>query len=309
MPDAHTVAVVLSPDFQKIEMLVLNSVRSPQSKRAYKKAVEDFLAWYGAGGYPGLTKAIVQQYRVQLEESGLAPSTVNLKLTAIRRLAAEAADNGLLDPHLAAGIARVKGTKSHGVRTGHWLTRAQAEELISSPDPATKKGARDRLILGLLLGCGLRRNELAHLRFEDIQLRDGRWVVANLLGKGGRLRTVPAPAWAKVLLDAWSAASGLTSGAVLRAINKSDRILEAAISAQSVFAIVTGYGVDLGIRIAPHDLRRTFAHLAHRGHAALEQIQLSLGHASILTTERYLGIRQNLVDAPCDHLGLSISVS
>lgn len=309
MPDAHTVAVVLSPDFQKIEMLVLNSVRSPQSKRAYKKAVEDFLAWYGAGGYPGLTKAIVQQYRVQLEESGLAPSTVNLKLTAIRRLAAEAADNGLLDPHLAAGIARVKGTKSHGVRTGHWLTRAQAEELISSPDPATKKGARDRLILGLLLGCGLRRNELAHLRFEDIQQRDGRWVVANLLGKGGRLRTVPAPAWAKVLLDAWSAASGLTSGAVLRAINKSDRILEAAISAQSVFAIVTGYGVDLGIRIAPHDLRRTFAHLAHRGHAALEQIQLSLGHASILTTERYLGIRQNLVDAPCDHLGLSISVS
>src|SRR5690348_14965038 len=129
MPNAHAVAVVPVPDFQKLEMLVLNSVRSPQSKRAYKRALEDFLAWYRAGGYPALAKAVVQRYRAELEQSGLAPSTVNLKLTAIRRLAAEAADNGLLDGHLAAGIARVKGTKSRGVRTGHWLSRAQAEEL------------------------------------------------------------------------------------------------------------------------------------------------------------------------------------
>jgi len=288
-------------------MLVLNSVRSPQSKRAYKRALEDFLAWYRAGGYPALAKAVVQRYRAELEQSGLAPSTINLKLTAIRRLAAEAADNGLLDGHLAAGIARVKGTKSRGVRTGHWLSRAEAEELLSLPDPATRKGARDRLLLGLLLGCGLRRNELVRLRFEDIQQREGRWVIANLVGKGGRLRTVPAPSWAKVLLDAWSLASGLTSGPVLRAINKSDRVLGRPVSAQSVFNIVKGYATDLGVNIAPHDLRRTFANLAHVGHAALEQIQLSLGHASILTTERYLGIRQNLADAPCDHLGLDIS--
>jgi integrase len=56
--------------------------------------------------------------------------------------------------------------------------------------------------------------------------------------------------------------------------------------------------------LAPHDLRRTFAKLAHKGDAPLEQIQLSLGHASIQTTERYLGVKQSLSDAPCDHLGL-----
>ena len=81
MPDAHAVAVVPSPDFQKLEMLVLNSVRSPQSKRAYKRALEDFLAWYRAGGYPALAKAVVQRYRAELEQSGLAPSTINRSRT------------------------------------------------------------------------------------------------------------------------------------------------------------------------------------------------------------------------------------
>lgn len=60
----------------------------------------------------------------------------------------------------------------------------------------------------------------------------------------------------------------------------------------------------MGVAIAPHDLRRTFAKLAHQGRAALEQIQISLGHASIQTTERYLGVEQDLLDAPCDHLGI-----
>jgi len=75
-------------------------------------------------------------------------------------------------------------------------------------------------------------------------------------------------------------------------------------TAQAVFAIVVGYGKQLDLKIAPHDLRRTFAKLAHKGHAAIEQIQISLGHSSIQTTERYLGIEQDLSDAPCDRLGI-----
>ena len=62
----------------------------------------------------------------------------------------------------------------------------------------------------------------------------------------------------------------------------------------------------MGGSLAPHDVRRTFAKLAHKGRAALEQIQLSLGHASIVTTERYLGVRQDLHDAPCDRLGIRL---
>ena len=302
----HALIPAPSPDFQKIQVIVVDAVRSPESKRAYRRAVADFLRWHRATGGCGFNKAIVQQYRAQLENAGLAPSTINLKLTAVRRLATEAADNGLLAPELASGIARVKGVRSAGVRTGNWLTRNQAEDLVQFPDPATNKGKRDRAILALLVGCGLRRKELARLQFEQVQQRDGRWVIGNLMGKGNRLRTVPMPSWAKVLLDGWSAAAGLTTGPVLRAINKIDRVLAAGISPQSVFSIVRGYGIDLHVNVAPHDLRRTFANLAHRGHAPLEQIHFALGHSSIVTTERYLGIRQDLADAPCDHLGLRI---
>jgi integrase len=92
---------------------------------------------------------------------------------------------------------------------------------------------------------------------------------------------VPMPAWAKVLLDAWSEAAGLTSGPVFRAVNKSDRVLAGGISPQSVFVIVSGYGIDLHVNLAPHDLRRTFANLAHRGHAPLEQIQIASKSRSV----------------------------
>lgn len=291
----------------RIAAIVLNGVRSDASRRAYRHAVADFFAWHAGKGRTGLNKAVVQEYRAELEKRGLAPSSINLRLSVVRKLAAEAADNGLLAPELAAGILRVKGARGSGVRTGYWLTRDQAEALICRPDQATNKGKRDRAILALLIGCGLRRRELALLRFEDIEQRDGRWVVADLIGKGQRIRTVPMPAWAKKAVDEWAAAAGLSSGFVIRPVNKADRVTGDRMTAQAVFNIVRGYGIDLRLKIAPHDLRRTFAKLAHKGHAALEQIQLTLGHSSISTTERYLGVRQNLADAPCDHLGLNIA--
>lgn len=287
--------------------MVVHSVRSPNSQRAYRRGLLDFLEWRRSSGQSGLTKAMVQQFVLELERRGLAAASINAKLTAVRRLAAEAADSGLLAPSAAAGILRVKGMPGRGRRTGQWLTRSQAERLLALPEAATRKGKRDRAALALLIGCGLRRSELTGLRFEDVERRDGRWVILNLRGKGSRVRTVPMPCWAKAALDAWAAAAGLSAGPVLRAVNKSDRVVpERVISGQSVLNIVKGYGVDLGLDLRPHDLRRTFAKLAHTGHAALEQIQQSLGHASIVTTERYLGVRQNLADAPCDHLGLTV---
>jgi integrase len=225
-------------------------------------------------------------------------------LSAIRKLAAEAADNGLLAPEAAAGIARVKGSKRHGVRAGNWLTLDQAEQLLALPDPATHKGRRDRALLALLVGCGLRRQELAGLRIEQIQQRDGRWCVVDLAGKGNRLRTVPMPAWTKAALDDWLAAARFTAGLALGSVNKGDRITGQGMSAQSIYEVVDAYGKRLGVTLAPHDVRRTFAKLAYKGRAPLEQIQMSLGHASIQTTERYLGAAQNLTDAPCDHLGI-----
>jgi site-specific recombinase XerD len=293
-------------DLARLKALVLNAVTSPHLRRVYEKALEDFLSWYRWAVRGPFRKSVVQEYRSKLEADGLAASTINVRLAAIRKLALEAADNGLLAQELAAGILRVRGAKALGVRAGNWLSKEQAEQLIAAPDPATLKGKRDRVILALMLGCGLRRNEVAGLTFEHVQQRDGRWAIVDLQGKGGRVRTVPMPGWAEVAIETWAQAAGLTSGRILHSINKGDRLTHAGMTPQSVFMTVQHYAAELGIQAAPHDLRRTFAKLAHKGRAALEQIQLSLGHATILTTERYLGVRQDLNDAPCDHLGLDV---
>ena len=100
---------------------------------------------------------------------------------------------------------------------------AQAQRLLAEPDPGTPKGLRDRVLLGLLVGCGLRRGELAGLEFPDVSQREGRWAIVDLLGKHGRVRTVPMPSWAKTALDGWASAAGIESGAVLRRVDKGSK--------------------------------------------------------------------------------------
>jgi integrase len=119
---------------------------------------------------------------------------------------------------------------------------------------------------------------------------------------------VPIPSWVKLAIDEWTAAAGVSAGLVFLAIHKGGFITHGSLTPQAVRDIVKLYGAQIGVpELAAHDLRRTFAKLSHRGGAGLDQIQLSLGHASIKTTEKYLGVSQNLTDAPCDHLGLDLA--
>jgi site-specific recombinase XerD len=100
-------------------------------------------------------------WRVALGARGLGPISINVRITAVRKLAIKAADNGLLAPELASGIARIKGVRSHGVRVGNWLSLQQAQTLLNAPDITTKKGLRDRAMFATLPGCGLRRSKLS----------------------------------------------------------------------------------------------------------------------------------------------------
>jgi integrase len=288
-----------------MQSLVLDGLSSPHTRRAYEQALEEFLIWHCADTARPFTKAAVQRYRTELQAKCLAPASVNVRMSAIRRLALECSDNGLLAPEIAAGIGRVKGAKHSGVRLGRWLTREQAEALLRAPDLSTVKGVRDSAILAVLLGAGVRRGEAASLAFEHLQQREERWVIADLVGKHGRIRTVPIPAWVDAAISRWAAAVGLSTGRVFRALDKRGRIRSERLSAQSIFNILKIYAAKTGVLVTPHDIRRTYAHLAYKGHAPLEQIQFSLGHASIVTTELYLGIRQDLRDGPCDHLGIT----
>ena len=135
--------------------------------------------------WPGTAARIHEGNGVRLASCaggrGLGTVSINVRITAVRKLAVEAADNGLLAPELAGGIARVKGVASKGVRLGNWLSVRQAQALLNAPDATTTKGLRDRAILAVLLGCGLRRSEVAALTVHHVQQRDGRWCIVDLV--------------------------------------------------------------------------------------------------------------------------------
>jgi integrase len=136
-------------------------------------------------------KTVVLRYRYYLEARQLAPATINLRLAAVRRLAYEASDNGLLSPDLAASIRRVKGAKRLGMRLGNWLTSTQERELLGVPDRASVKGKRNYAMLAVLLGCGLRRSELTRLTVRHLQQRDGHWAIVDCSERAGT--SVPFP--------------------------------------------------------------------------------------------------------------------
>ena len=296
-------------DWRRLKALVLDSVSSPITERVYNLGLDEFFAWYGQEPRSGFTKATVSAWRVALEARGLGSVSINVRITAVRKLAVEAADNGLLAPELAAGITRVKGAKSIGVRVGNWLSVQQAQKLLNAPDVTTNKGLRDRAMLAILLGCGLRRSEVAALTLKHIQQRDNRWCIVDLVGKHGRVRTIPVPTWVKVAVDAWTSAAGLTEGHVLRPVGRGDRVLGERMTEKVVWQLLQPYAVAAGVPgIAPHDLRRSCAKMCRAAGGELEQIQLLLGHASVQTTERYLGTKQDLVHAPNDGIKLRVAV-
>jgi len=295
--------------WEKLKALVLDSVSSPITKRVYKMALDEFLGWFQQAPRPGFTKATVSAWRVSLEDRRLGSSSIIIRMSAIRKLAAEAADNGLLAPELAAGISRVKSAESQGIRVGNWFSLRQAQALLSAPDTSTNKGLRDRAIIAILLGCGLRRSEVAALTFAHVQQRDCRWCIVDLVGKHGRVRTAPMPNWVKVAIDAWTAVAALENGGVFRPVNRADEVGGEVLSEKVVWQLIKPYADVAGVPgIAPHDLRRTCAKLCRAGGGELEQIQLLLGHASVQTTERYLGTRQDLVHAPNDAIKLRVAV-
>jgi site-specific recombinase XerD len=296
-------------DWRRLKALVLDSVSSPITKRVYNLGLDEFFAWFSLEPRAGFTKATVSAWRVALEARGLGSVSINVRITAVRKLAVEAADNGLLAPELAAGITRVKGAKSVGVRTGNWLSVQQAQKLLNAPDVTTKKGLRDRAMLAILLGCGLRRSEVAALTMKHIQQRDNRWCIVDLVGKHGRVRTIPMPTWVKVAIDTWTGPTGITEGHVLRPVGRGDRVLGERMTEKVVWQLLQPYAIAAGVPgIAPHDLRRSCAKMCRAAGGELEQIQLLLGHASVQTTERYLGTKQDLVHAPNDGIKLRVAV-
>lgn len=299
--------------------VAVDSVDSPRSQRNYAAALHEFLDWCESRGVGVLTKALVQTYKQHLSTvvtartgKPLSASSINLKLSAIRKMVREAADNPPiaaavgLDQENANSIARVKGAKNEGTRAGNWLTLAQAQRLLHAPDTSDLKGLRDAALLMVLVVAGLRREEAANLTVAHLQERDGGLWIVDIKGKRQKTRSVPLLDGAPETVRAWLAAAGITEGPIFRAMRKGGKIDGGrAMSTQAIWDVVRHYCTALGFGdIAPHDLRRTAAKLWHKAGVPIDQISAWLGHASIKTTEIYLGLTLDW-EAPAKyHIGL-----
>jgi len=216
----------------------------------------------------------------------------------------------LLRPEKCRATQALPNTQARAPRpSGH----RSEPRLLGNPNPLRDifeedpnlRSKRNHAILALLIGCGLRRGELLALTVDSIQLREEHWVIADLHGKAGHIRTVPIPLWVKEAIDCWTQAGGVKEGCLFRAINKSRPIWGHDMRPKVLWEIVKKAAEAAGIdKLAPHDLRRTCARLCHLAGGELDQIQFLLGHPSIQTTEHYLGCKQKLRVAVNDKLGI-----
>jgi integrase len=290
----------LTPAQAILRKLVLDAVQSPHTRRNYAKALDDLFQFCASRP---LSRSLLMEWRAGME--ALSPSTINVRLSAVRKMVEEARRAGMIGREEAATLTDIPNIRQKGTRLGNWLTREQAKELLAVADRSTLKGKRDYVILALLVGCALRRNELAELDIATIQQREGRWVLADLEGKGRRIRTVAVPIWVKQGIEAWTAAAGINKGRLLRSVSKSGKVNRDSLSDWAVWSVVEQSSKQIGIEhFGAHDLRRTCAKLCRKSGGDLEQIKFLLGHTSIQTTERYLGSDQEIAVAVNDNLGL-----
>jgi len=293
-----------SDPLAELRRMLSNSLVSAHTRRAYIAAFNEFFELVTETGRP-VCRALLMEYRAQMIDHGLSASTINVRLSAIRKLVSEARDNNVLDPVEAARILTVPGVPIRGVRLGNWLTPEEAKRLLAVPDRRSLIGKRAFAILSVLVYCALRRDELARLEIRHIQRREGRWVIADLIGKRGRVRTVPIPDRAKAALDDWLAAAGIRSSFLFRQLLKSGRVLTAPIGAWTVWnTVVTAAKAAEINHLGPHDLRRSCAKFCRKAGGDIEQVQELLGHEDISTTVLYLGTKQEIRQAVNDRIAL-----
>jgi site-specific recombinase XerD len=240
------------PDLEHSKAAVLSSLPALTSRRSYDHAIRDFTDWYCPEPRLAFNRTVVTWCRIALEQRRYVPSTINLRLAAVRRLAYEASDCGLLSPDLAAGIRRVKGAKRLGMRVGNWLSAEQGKMLISAPTGFQLREARSRAVFAVLIGCGLRGAEAVAIKIEDLQLREDHWVFADLIGKGGHMRTVPVPKWVKSAIDGWVASANLQTRVLFRSVSKTGKVWGSGFTAKVIWSIVKQAASDCGFgSVAP----------------------------------------------------------
>jgi site-specific recombinase XerD len=280
------------------------NIDNPRTRRAYQNDLADFCGFVGLTGaeeFRAVTRAHVLAWRAQLENRGLAGSTIRRKLAALASLF-----DHLLENNAVAGGNPVHAVKRPRIETNEGKTPAlgdhQAKALLEAPDPKTLKGLRDRAILAVLLYHGLRREEAAQLMVSDIQERRG---IRHLQihGKGGKLRYLPLHPVAAERIHAYLQVSGHQQREAKAPLFMPlrGRQTGAGITANGIYAMVGSYAKAAGIEVVGlgvHGLRATAATNALEHEADIAKVQAWLGHASISTTRIYDRRQLRAEDSP-----------
>ncbi|MCC6106315.1 MAG: tyrosine recombinase XerC [Atopobiaceae bacterium] len=243
----------------------------------YVKALEE----KGVNEPDDVTRPLIEEHLEHLAEEGYAPSSVERALSAIKSFHRFMLQEEMSSVSPAAALPLPKKAE----RLPDVLSVRQALALLDQPFPKTAAGQRDRAIIEVLYGCGLRVSELTGLDVGAVSLEDE---VVRVIGKGSKERLVPLmgsahKALAEYLSDWRGELVSSRSGAAVFLNVRGGRI-----SRQSVFAIVERAGRVVGIDgLHPHTLRHSFATHMLQGGADIRIVQELLGHSSIQTTQLY----------------------
>jgi integrase/recombinase XerD len=275
--------------FRSVGHELVAGIGNAHTKEAYRRALERFFSWWETPSGDEFDVGLVRAHVRVLGDSGLSPSTINQRLSAIRRLAGLAVEAGLIDLQAAADIGRISNFQRPIVPLHQTLQAAEGEALINAPSQSTTKGVRDRALIALLIGCGLRRGEIVQLQVESILAQNRQWLLAGVVGPRGRVRNVAVPGWVNEALQAWMRRAHLSSGPLLRSVDREGIVGSRMISPQTVGAVVAEHARSIGLEATPEDLRRTCARLCRDQGGEIHKIQIMLGHSSADSTERLLG--------------------
>jgi len=300
-------AIVQDDVFPRLVQAVCADLSSKSAPR-YRQRLEHFREWL-VDRVPD--KATIGLYKQSLIDQGLSTASVNCYMVAVRKLLREmaATTTDFALAHMLEHAAKVKSPPSRGQRMGHWLTQAQAQAMLKVCDVSTLKGLRDKCILALMFFCGLRRSEVCDLTLGHLSKIDEFHVIKDLVGKHGRIRSIVVPVTVRNLINTWLVRVGISNpkSRLFVSIAYGSEELGDSITPVAIYQIVQKRCAQAGIEnCKAHDLRRTFAKLAHKAGAPLHSISQMLGHQSLETTQRYLGIELELEDAASNFIHLRL---
>lgn len=261
---------------------------SPNTTSAYRRDLEtyaDFLLDRAVTDPASITRDDVVAFVAFLQASGLAPASVERKVAAVKSFHKFLVRDGVTENHPTASMPLPKKPQ----RLPAVVSIEEVERLLEQPFPEGPVGLRDRAILEVLYGCGMRASEIVGLDLTDLELPDG---FVRVFGKGGKERVVPIAGAALAALQDYLA----HARRVLKPKGRARRQDPSAVfvnvrggrlTRQTIFAIVRAYGGRVGLDLHPHTLRHSFATHMLEGGADLRALQEMLGHSDISTTQIY----------------------